>query len=507
MEKGEMGENATGRLTTYYVAECMEFNRYGEYREDIHSAEEAVKIYQSIPSERLNAGKGIGLHVEEEDGIPLEFSLVYNGELDVDLLRDIYDQNQYPEVFIAARELSAYLPETKVIDTKGLLTEKTLEATVFADEMIKLEKNLDPDFYHTFYPKEAEHKEAIIWKALCQDGKEEYSRWLGSKIFEQKSVLKEQADKLKTTLEQVKLIPPVDLKPFVYVRISEHPDIPLEEAMPLNQAVELFGKLDRQSVEEKDMAGYYKTHFEICFLSEGEVMSYTGRQDFGDGEGNLLDHVKAFADYYLHTEEGQQLMKQTARTTEEWEHEQQQMRWVLEEMLPTITNDGVPGQSLLTQEKRTKTHNSVREVPIADFVVDEIILQRRHYEELKELLGEEFHDLGYLICQDNGLPWNRSFKDDAYKRVVDKCGFKFVQWRKLRTTYATVLAQYNVSMKAISSSLGHYSTDFTKEVYVKSKRKVIDLASMIKPFADEILYASEDSKSMEMPDVTNYYRI
>lgn len=242
MEKGEMGENATGRLTTYYVAECMEFNRYGEYREDIHSAEEAVKIYQSIPSERLNAGKGIGLHVEEEDGIPLEFSLVYNGELDVDLLRDIYDQNQYPEVFIAARELSAYLPETKVIDTKGLLTEKTLEATVFADEMIKLEKNLDPDFYHTFYPKEAEHKEAIIWKALCQDGKEEYSRWLGSKIFEQKSELKEQADKLKTTLEQVKLIPPVDLKPFVYVRISEHPDIPLEEAMPLNQAVELLGK-------------------------------------------------------------------------------------------------------------------------------------------------------------------------------------------------------------------------------------------------------------------------
>ncbi|MFR6582252.1 MAG: hypothetical protein ACLURP_09625 [Ruminococcus sp.] len=50
--------------------------------------------------------------------------------------------------------------------------------------MIKLEKNLDPDFYHTFYPKEAEHEEAIIWKALCQDGKEELiSRWLGRKIF------------------------------------------------------------------------------------------------------------------------------------------------------------------------------------------------------------------------------------------------------------------------------------------------------------------------------------
>lgn len=76
-----------------------------------------------------------------------------------------------------------------------------------------------------------------------------------------------------------------------------------------------------------------------------------------------------------------------------------------------ITNDGVPGQSLLTQEKRTKIHNSIREVPLTDFVIDEIILQRRYYDELKKYLGDDFHDLGYLICQDNGLPWNRSFKD------------------------------------------------------------------------------------------------
>lgn len=183
MEKSEMGENATGRVATYYVAECMEFSHYGEYREDIHSAEEAVKIYQSIPSERLNAGKGIGLYVEEEEGILLEFSLVYNGELDVDFLMDIYDPNQYPKVFIVARELSAYLSEKKVIDITGLLTEKTLEAAVFAGKMVKLEQNLDPDFYHIFYPKEAEHEKTVVWKALCKDGKGEYNRWLGSKAF------------------------------------------------------------------------------------------------------------------------------------------------------------------------------------------------------------------------------------------------------------------------------------------------------------------------------------
>ena len=184
-------------LATYYVAECMEFNRYGEYREDIQSAEEAVKVYQSIPSERLNAGKGIGLHVEEEDGIQLDFPLVSGGKLDVDFLGEVYGFKEYPELLGAARELSTYLPETKVIDTKGILAEKHMEAADFADEMIKLEQNLDPDFYHTFYPKEAEHKEAIVWKVLCKDGKEEYSRWLGSKTFEQKPELKEQADRLR----------------------------------------------------------------------------------------------------------------------------------------------------------------------------------------------------------------------------------------------------------------------------------------------------------------------
>lgn len=173
----------------------------------------------------------------------------------------------------------------------------------------------------------------------------------------------------------------------------------------------------------------------------------------------------------------------------------------------TITNDGIPGQNLLTQEKRTKTHNSVREVPLADFVIDEIILQRRHYDELKEYLGDDFHDLGYLICQDNGLPWNRSFKDKPYKRVVKKCGFRFIEWRKLRTTYATILSQYHVSMKAISTSLGHYSSDFTKEIYVKSKMKVVNLASMIQPFVDEVIPESKNAHSLDMPDVTGYYDI
>lgn len=65
----------------------------------------------------------------------------------------------------------------------------------------------------------------------------------------------------------------------------------------------------------------------------------------------------------------------------------------------TITNEGIPGENLLIQEKRTKTHNSVREVPLADFVIDEVILQRQHYNTLKQCLGDDFHDLGLLYAR------------------------------------------------------------------------------------------------------------
>ena len=41
------------RDRTYYVAECMEFPNLGEYHDNL-SLEEAIRIYQEIPAERMN---------------------------------------------------------------------------------------------------------------------------------------------------------------------------------------------------------------------------------------------------------------------------------------------------------------------------------------------------------------------------------------------------------------------------------------------------------------------
>ncbi|MCB6599150.1 hypothetical protein LI118_17015, partial [Erysipelatoclostridium ramosum] len=53
----------TGDLT-YYVAECMEFPNLGEYHDNL-SLEEAIRIYQEIPAERMNGIKGIGFELKD----------------------------------------------------------------------------------------------------------------------------------------------------------------------------------------------------------------------------------------------------------------------------------------------------------------------------------------------------------------------------------------------------------------------------------------------------------
>lgn len=66
----------------------------------------------------------------------------------------------------------------------------------------------------------------------------------------------------------------------------------------------LPGVLDKKQHEEradesKHVGWYKKTDFEISAVIEGEDFHYEGRLDIGDGEGDLIVHIKNFYDYSL----------------------------------------------------------------------------------------------------------------------------------------------------------------------------------------------------------------
>ena len=66
----------------FYVAECSEFPSLGEYHEGL-TLDEAIKIYEKIPEERMHGRKGIGidLHFPEENLYPGICSLFEGGEI------------------------------------------------------------------------------------------------------------------------------------------------------------------------------------------------------------------------------------------------------------------------------------------------------------------------------------------------------------------------------------------------------------------------------------------
>ena len=93
---------------TFYVAECMEF-KMGEYYDNIKTIDEAVELYNSIPSERLNGGKGIGFMLGDD----IEFNLLSNDCIDVGLIHCLgYDEN--PLVQKAIEDISKYFPDKVV---------------------------------------------------------------------------------------------------------------------------------------------------------------------------------------------------------------------------------------------------------------------------------------------------------------------------------------------------------------------------------------------------------
>lgn len=88
------------------------------------------------------------------------------------------------------------------------------------------------------------------------------------------------------------------IQPVVTVLWSESKGLYEGEILSLNQADSLFRSLDTAF----HGSGYEKTKFNIAFTFHGEEQSYEGRQDFGDGDGGLIDHIQAFNDYYLKSE-------------------------------------------------------------------------------------------------------------------------------------------------------------------------------------------------------------
>ncbi len=167
------------------------------------------------------------------------------------------------------------------------------------------------------------HKVADLINELCEDG---YELQHGSMdIAVKMRVEREIADAPPLLLDP-------DAEPLVTVIWSESADLRDGEQMPLSQADAVFKALDDAM---KNEPGYDKTKFRIDFTMNGKADNYEGRQDFGDGDGSLIEHIQGYHEYYAQAEHWKKSVIETSGI-EGWEQDKAERDMILGEFIPYL---------------------------------------------------------------------------------------------------------------------------------------------------------------------------
>ncbi|MDO5539825.1 MAG: tyrosine-type recombinase/integrase [Eubacteriales bacterium] len=166
----------------------------------------------------------------------------------------------------------------------------------------------------------------------------------------------------------------------------------------------------------------------------------------------------------------------------------------------TLSNDGADEERLCTQEVKTKSRSGNRTIPLGNFIIDELIVARHKYEAMQKS-NPDFQDLDFVCFKENGLPYNRSSFGKPFKKLLAECNLPDLRWHDLRHTYATVLKENDISLKAISSCMGHNGTKVTEEVYINiPKETVYECEKQIAAFIVDILPRTNLTLDIPIPE-------
>ena len=104
---------------SFYVAECSEFPTMGEFHDGV-TLEEAFRLYDQIPAERMNGIKGIGFELHDGSEYAGQYPLMEAGRVDEELINMVQHYKDSP------------LVQQAILDCKRILAEREF---AFAKDM------------------------------------------------------------------------------------------------------------------------------------------------------------------------------------------------------------------------------------------------------------------------------------------------------------------------------------------------------------------------------------
>ena len=150
----------------------------------------------------------------------------------------------------------------------------------------------------------------------------------------------EKANELSAPVAEKAAVPDLSAEPTVTILWSESDKLQDGETMPLSVANHVFEELDTAQHTDREKDGYTggwydKTAFRIDFTLNGQPDNYEGRQDFGDGEGSLVQHIQNYHEYYAKDENWKNFVLHN-KGPEAWEQDKAEREMVLTEFIPYL---------------------------------------------------------------------------------------------------------------------------------------------------------------------------
>lgn len=152
-----------------------------------------------------------------------------------------------------------------------------------------------------------------------------------------------------------------------------------------------------------------------------------------------------------------------------------------------LSKENIKPKTKTKQEIELKSRSSNRVLNIPDIVFEAIMDERQRYEANRRRRAKQFQDLDYICCSTYGRPRSASFCYKLYKQLLWENELPNIRFHDLRHTYATLLLKQDLSVKAISDSLGHAKTIISVDMYGDKREIIKDCVCEIQPVIDEVM--------------------
>jgi integrase len=112
-----------------------------------------------------------------------------------------------------------------------------------------------------------------------------------------------------------------------------------------------------------------------------------------------------------------------------------------------------------------KTKSSKRQIPIPEFVLNELRRHKDIQDEWKELVGDLYQNQDLVICTNTGTMQDPRNVIRAMKRITKEAKVTAIRFHDMRHTHASILISSGVDVVKIAARLGHVNPKITLEFY------------------------------------------